>query len=609
MRNGINLNIQEEQDLERNNMATPIQYIPQYVPMDIGTMSDILDRKQAKYNEAYAAPLAFEDAFSQIDVGDASNIAGKNAILGKFQNRIQEIVDRYGGDYGAASEDIAREISKERSNPFYQLAPKAAEAAKQYTLHKKQLGDFGFEKTPLNTQFLDEKGNIINSNFNYELGDIRYVDPIVAAKAEGYAKGRTGTINRNLGNGWMELGSQYGFKNQEEAAKWLNTEEGNNFLNTIYPQLGIQSGSNEKVDNRVRDIALSALVGKEDVRLVEDNNYIDPSSGGTSFDIPELKFGVPVEQTKLVDTYTGERAAWGNREAEQQVGLVLSSESSLNPTLNESLGKYYPINGRSWVFGTSSGAKGAQNIPKKGQENKGEVSSVTDGSFTGVVQGWEIVGQSSNYKDEQLKINDEDDEDLGKGSLLILDKKGRGQDSPIGVASDDKNFIYPKEEKKKRFNVVEGTEEEVGTGKYYAIKNSGTPEERKIEVRPVYLKRIQTPDMTVYEEASRTDRIRTYGNAGSPLVQLDEKGRWVNYPSTYKLVELYNADIKNKAMAAGNNSLPQMIDAVNYYLINGISIPQELRNFQNKYFKMLEQTELEHTKQLEEETKYSSMKN
>lgn len=146
-------------------MATPIQYTPQFIPTNVGLMNNILAQKQSDYDAGYAAPGMFEDKFAQIQVSP-ENMAGKQAILGNFQDKIKGVVDRYGGDYGAASKDIVREIARERQNPFYQMAPQHQKALARQQSMKDKLGSNYFALNEVPSKFVDETGRV---NQNVEL--------------------------------------------------------------------------------------------------------------------------------------------------------------------------------------------------------------------------------------------------------------------------------------------------------------------------------------------------------------------------------------------------------------------------------------------------------
>src|SRR6056297_2139403 len=120
-------------------MATPIQYIPQPIFSNVGILQQQLAQDQSRHDQAMANQLAMEDQFAQVRT-HPSDISAKNRVLGDFQTKVQDVVERYGGDYGAAAKDIARLTSRTRQNPFFQLAPERRRLAEEERKARLQLG-------------------------------------------------------------------------------------------------------------------------------------------------------------------------------------------------------------------------------------------------------------------------------------------------------------------------------------------------------------------------------------------------------------------------------------------------------------------------------------
>lgn len=120
-------------------MATPIQYIPQPIFSNVGVLQQQLAQDQQRHDEAMQNQLAMEDAFAQVPT-HPTDIPIKNRVLGEFQTKVQDVVERYGGDYGAAAKDLTRLTSKTRQNPFFQLAPERRRLAEEERKARLQLG-------------------------------------------------------------------------------------------------------------------------------------------------------------------------------------------------------------------------------------------------------------------------------------------------------------------------------------------------------------------------------------------------------------------------------------------------------------------------------------
>lgn len=114
-----------------------IPYIPQfiekqYVPStDVGLLTNILGQKQQQYNQA-----------AQMQAGALSDIYGREVTSGfqpaiqesikSFENKLQEAIDKRGGDLGAAIGDITGVIGSMYKDPKWKLATKAVEQQKLY---------------------------------------------------------------------------------------------------------------------------------------------------------------------------------------------------------------------------------------------------------------------------------------------------------------------------------------------------------------------------------------------------------------------------------------------------------------------------------------------
>lgn len=121
------------------NILQPIQYQSQFIPMDLNVIQRGLDQRQQAYDASLSRIAAIEDQFGQMQV-DPSDIEAKQRVFGDFRNKVDEIAERYGGDYGAASRDIARELTSFRNQPFMQLAPYKRQLIEEARQREAQLG-------------------------------------------------------------------------------------------------------------------------------------------------------------------------------------------------------------------------------------------------------------------------------------------------------------------------------------------------------------------------------------------------------------------------------------------------------------------------------------
>jgi hypothetical protein len=167
-----------------------IEYRPQFVQSDIGAMQKRFDDLQRGYDESYAGALAAEDMYNSFET-DVSDIGLKNEIIGGFKDRVQSIVDKHGGDWGAASKQLAREVIKTKQDPFFQLAATKRSRAEEERLRRQALGPNAIvQKSVRDVQLRDSEGNYIDpSQLESEVLDRSQFKKLVSDEL-GYLKSR-----------------------------------------------------------------------------------------------------------------------------------------------------------------------------------------------------------------------------------------------------------------------------------------------------------------------------------------------------------------------------------------------------------------------------------
>lgn len=150
--------------------AFGIEYRPQFIQSDIGAMQRKFDDMQQAYDQSYMGSLSAEDQFNQLEVNPV-DIGLKNEIIGGFRNKVQSIVDKYGGDWGAAAKQLAREVVKTKQDPFFQLASKRNQLAEEQRRLKQQYGPDAIVTADINKVALkDSEGKYIDpSQLQYEV--------------------------------------------------------------------------------------------------------------------------------------------------------------------------------------------------------------------------------------------------------------------------------------------------------------------------------------------------------------------------------------------------------------------------------------------------------
>jgi hypothetical protein len=95
------------------------QYESFFNPIPIEFLQEQLGRRQGQYDVAFAGALGAKDALAQQQVGMA-DIASKNQIIQEGMTNIDKLVEeKYGGDWGRASKEVARSVTQMRSDPFW----------------------------------------------------------------------------------------------------------------------------------------------------------------------------------------------------------------------------------------------------------------------------------------------------------------------------------------------------------------------------------------------------------------------------------------------------------------------------------------------------------
>lgn len=115
-------------------MAIPLQYQSQFIPTDFGAVSNVLGMYKQDMNQREQQ----FDLAQQMQDKAIANIYGIETLDPElFQQagdalsqRIEELVSKRGGDYGAAAQDISRLIAQESRNPIYGLNKRKLEQTK-----------------------------------------------------------------------------------------------------------------------------------------------------------------------------------------------------------------------------------------------------------------------------------------------------------------------------------------------------------------------------------------------------------------------------------------------------------------------------------------------
>ena len=97
------------------------QYVPkEYIPTDIGFLSNIVGQAQQQYDTARGLRDAAIESLYGLETSTAF-APEKERLISGLESTIEEAVARHGGDYGAALKDISKIIARTGRDPFFQL--------------------------------------------------------------------------------------------------------------------------------------------------------------------------------------------------------------------------------------------------------------------------------------------------------------------------------------------------------------------------------------------------------------------------------------------------------------------------------------------------------
>lgn len=262
-------------------MAVPIQYQSQFIPTDFSTVGNLLGmyrQDMAQRNQEFDQAAELETS-SLADIGSIPtyDLQGRESRMSELDRAISDTVSKYGGDYGAASKDIARIIAKERNNPWYQMNKQLYDTEQKrrelaldanniilgdrYTTVADARKALAEGKDPYTVSALSKKdvfntGEKIFSNFS----DLILKDP---------------TIRSTLGGQYWEQFTQRGYR-PEDLDAFLSTGEGAQIMNSFvstHPQL--QGASEQQVREILKQSAYSAI-GKEERNMYQNQGYVSP---------------------------------------------------------------------------------------------------------------------------------------------------------------------------------------------------------------------------------------------------------------------------------------------------------------------------------------------
>jgi len=109
---------------------TASEYESFFNPVPLDFIQNQFDRRQGAYDTAFAGSVAAKEQMAQQQAA-LQDLGSKNQIINDTMGRIDKVVEeKYGGDWGRASKEIAGMVSSARQNPFWETTKHLAEQQK-----------------------------------------------------------------------------------------------------------------------------------------------------------------------------------------------------------------------------------------------------------------------------------------------------------------------------------------------------------------------------------------------------------------------------------------------------------------------------------------------
>lgn len=253
----------------------PIPYVSQFVPTNMQALQSVLGEYQQAHDQNLARELGTMDQYSVIPTVSPGDTSEKATRLNQFSDKVKELTKKYNFDRSSSAytKELAREISNIRQDPFWTYNERKKSVMDLDQKMKAQLGANYFSPNdPLSATF--ENQEAID---NYQPMNLQDLRQMMSSLANEYATSQTKDIGRvrNITNpvtgivdSFVELGTQYGFEDADQAAEWLGTEPGQEWLmNSIKSTPFGQYADNATIASVARGAAMEKLVGQKDTSM------------------------------------------------------------------------------------------------------------------------------------------------------------------------------------------------------------------------------------------------------------------------------------------------------------------------------------------------------
>lgn len=249
--------------------------VSMYNPEQEGQFIDAISKRQERFD---TTNLAQQQERIRIGETETYDLAELNNRLKSFETSINDLVkNKYNGDYGAAANEIAKQIGTERTNPFYHFNKQKVEAGKSYLDAKMKIGaSFLSSGDPFKVSFNDwQQGQ----TFDFTPIDSKDITQRSAAMFQNMSKQLmkdTGLMSSPEGQYFRRI-EQYGFKDEAEALDFIQNDPiGQKMAKQLYdsmPELSKVENQDAVIDSITQGVYSG--IGTSRVDYMTDQSYLD----------------------------------------------------------------------------------------------------------------------------------------------------------------------------------------------------------------------------------------------------------------------------------------------------------------------------------------------
>lgn len=266
-------------------MATPLQYQPQFVQANLGVLQRNLQAREQEYAATEARQQAMEDNYAALQV-DTSDIGLKNELLGGYQKQAQDIVSRYGGDYGAAKKDLSRLATNMTNDQGMALMQRKRQLSEEQRKLENQFGPNAITTQNVrDINLRDADGNYIGSDqLDYNVYDSRMIDQ--------HMKTGYGALAQQRRKGDFSVDKNFPALLRADINLGLNQQEVSEYTQTIADDIRSQFPglSEEQIQTRAANFA-NQLDRGYDYTQIENKDYTNSlkNTGTGLFGAPSVR--------------------------------------------------------------------------------------------------------------------------------------------------------------------------------------------------------------------------------------------------------------------------------------------------------------------------------